>query len=322
MKWTWWLYRIKHILLHSCYGKSKKLTSWLVGRPFLTQEELNHEIAARIMGGRNFMACRLGTCEAFAMRTFYFSDKKKEEKAMEQLCTCAGFFPQDLSLKNEFVQSMEAALREADYCGSLFTPLEDYFFRKNLKDSAKITDIGSVVPVTMKEPWTGALKGKKVLVVHPFAETILRQYSRREKLFANEKMLPEFELNVVKAVQTNAGAEDNRFQSWFEALAYMKEEIAKIDYDIALLGCGAYGLPLAAWIRKQGKQAVHIGGGLQLLFGIRGKRWDYDEQLLGIYNQYWVYPSKEETPKGACLVEGACYWGESEVKENEDRVDV
>lgn len=317
MRCTWWLYRIKYILFHSFYGKNKKLTFYLIGRPFLTQQELNDKIATEITGQKSFMACRLGTCEAFAMRTFHFSQKKNEEKAMQQLCTCAGFFPKDLSLKERFVQTMENALKEADYCGSLFTPLEDYFLGKNLKKSAKIMDIGSVVPVTMKSPWTAALEGKKVLVVHPFADTIRKQYARREKLFANEKMLPEFTLHVIKAVQTNAGARDERFSNWFEALAFMEEEIIQIDYDIALLGCGAYGLPLAAWIKRQGKQAVHVGGGLQLLFGIRGRRWDEDAELKKIYNKYWVYPSAEETPSGANLVEEACYWGKSEVDEDE-----
>lgn len=45
----------------------------------------------------------------------------------------------------------------------------------------------------------------------------------------------------------------------------------KIDYDICLIGCGAYGFPLAAHAKRKGKKAVHLGGALQLLFGIKGK---------------------------------------------------
>lgn len=47
-----------------------------------------------------------------------------------------------------------------------------------------------------------------------------------------------------------------------------------VDYDIVLLGCGAYGFPLAAYAKRRGKQAIHMGGSLQLLFGIKGKRWE------------------------------------------------
>lgn len=49
----------------------------------------------------------------------------------------------------------------------------------------------------------------------------------------------------------------------------MKDEIDKQDYDIALIGCGAYGFPLAAHIKRSGKKAIHLGGALQLLFGIK-----------------------------------------------------
>ena len=78
---------------------------------------------------------------------------------------------------------------------------------------------------------------------------------------------------VLKAVQT-AGGNQTEFKDWFEALEYMEQEIDKIDYDIVLLGCGAYGFPLAAHCKRMGKQAIHLGGVLQLLFGIKGKRWE------------------------------------------------
>ena len=53
----------------------------------------------------------------------------------------------------------------------------------------------------------------------------------------------------------------------------MKSEIDKCDYDVCLIGCGAYGFPLAAHVKHKGKQAIHLGGTLQLLFGIKGNRW-------------------------------------------------
>lgn len=86
----------------------------------------------------------------------------------------------------------------------------------------------------------------------------------------------------------------------------MKHKIDSINYDICLIGCGAYGFPLAAYIKRQGKQAIHVGGALQLLFGIKGRRWD--EMYQNVYNEYWVRPSKNETPQTSGNVEGGCYW--------------
>jgi hypothetical protein len=99
----------------------------------------------------------------------------------------------------------------------------------------------------------------------------------------------------------------------------MKAEIDKQDYDVCLIGCGAYGFHLAAHIKRSGKKAVHLGGSLQLLFGIKGKRWEdpnYGVKEWGIpfgsyselINRDWVRPGDVYKPKNADKVEGACYW--------------
>ena len=124
--------------------------------------------------------------------------------------------------------------------------------------------------------------------------------------------------DVIKAVQS-LGEGDSRFSDWFEALRWMENEIDKRDYDVCLIGCGAYGLPLAAHVKRRGKQAIHLGGALQLLFGIKGKRWE--DPMYGVkewripqgsysslINEYWVRPDSTDTPKSSIAVEGGCYW--------------
>jgi hypothetical protein len=71
------------------------------------------------------------------------------------------------------------------------------------------------------------LEGKKVLVVHPFAELIEKQYNtNRAYLFKNPDILPEYNLQIIKAVQS-LGGECNNFQDRFKALDWMKQEIDK-----------------------------------------------------------------------------------------------
>jgi hypothetical protein len=127
-------------------------------------------------------------------------------------------------------------------------------------------------------------------------------------------VLPEFaSLRVVKAVQS-LGGESNGFNDWFEALEWMKNEMDKEPYDIALIGCGAYGFPLAAHAKRTGHKAVHLGGALQLLFGIKGKRWDninYNPEYNykdGLFNDFWIYPDSKTKPNNSQQVEGECYW--------------
>ena len=192
-----------------------------------------------------------------------------------------------------------------------------------LKDDCKYIHFESIYPYFVERPWTRILKGKKVLVVHPYAKTIQKQYAKRELLYDNPDILPKFELITLKAVQSSA-YEKVPYNDWFEALEYMEQQIDAIDYDICLLGCGAYGLPLAAHVKRAGKQALHIGGGIQLLFGIKGRRWEVEYRQPGVwtynvpfelnlnyydlFNEHWTYPANEEVPALAKSVEGACYW--------------
>ena len=88
----------------------------------------------------------------------------------------------------------------------------------------------------------------------------------------------------------------------------MKDKIDQDDYDVCLIGCGAYGFPLAAHVKRMGKQAIHLGGALQLLFGIRGNRWDNMDDYKSLVNQYWTRPKGVEIPQAKDKVENGCYW--------------
>ena len=64
-------------------------------------------------------------------------------------------------------------------------------------------------------------------------------------------------------------------------------------------------------MKAAGKQAVHLGGITQILFGIHGKRWDEDKNhqfLQKYYSDAWVRLTDKEKPKGANVVEDGCYW--------------
>jgi len=183
---------------------------------------------------------------------------------------------------------------------------EEYYVRDRIRKAVKIR-LKDIEPYRHPRPWTTVLEGKKVLVVHPFADTIMSQYQRRSLLFENKDVLPAFDLVTIQAVQSIAGTK-TEFETWFDALDHMKNQIDATNFDIALIGCGAYGFPLAAHVKRIGKKAVHVGGALQLMFGIMGKRWESNEDIVRLKNEYWVYPSLQESPKNKDIVEGGCYW--------------
>lgn len=279
------------------------------GKKYYDIDTASEYMAAKLESGEPFMAARFGSVELFAMRTAEFNWTGKEDKVIEQLCTCAGFFPKDKSLLPRFNEVMKNGCAVMDMLGVWYQCSEEYFISKYGRQMDGVCWLACLEPWYAKKPWTRALKGKKVLIIHPFEESIKSQLLNRDKLFDDPDMLPECEFITLKAVQTSGGQKDERFATWFDALQYMCDEVDKIDYDVALIGCGAYGFPLAAHCKEKGKQAIHVGGALQLFFGIKGKRWDdHEPKIAAMYNDYWNYPLDCEVPKNHSAVEGGTYW--------------
>ena len=282
------------------------------------EKEAGILLGKMIQSGHPFAAGRIGLFEGAVMRMYEYKRKNKYADMMDKLYNCSGFFPNDISYGPRFLSLMKECLGEIDMLGSNRDACESYFINKYCRNDIILCKTFNVYDVTRlgADSWSTYLKGKRVLVVTPFTDSVRYQYdNNREKIYAGTDILPEFaELITYRSLMTIGDMNEGGFNDWFEALDYMKKEILDIDFDIALLGCGAYGFPLACEIKKAGRQAVHMGGALQLLFGIMGKRWDGSVYGKGIradvavyYNDSWIYPL-EEKPKDADKVEYGPYW--------------
>jgi hypothetical protein len=218
----------------------------------------------------------------------------------------AGFFPSNINTISDFSNLMYEDMKELDILGSW--RFEESFLRSNFPYS-KVVKLDNLEPYLQDNPWSKTLEGKNVLVIHPFSNTIETQYhNKRSLLFRDPRVLPKFKsLQTIRAVQTIAG-NISEFENWFQALEHMKTEIDKKVFDVAIIGCGAYGFPLAAHIKRLGKKAVHLGGATQILFGIKGKRWVDNPKFSSIINDHFVFPLNEDKVDNASVVEDACYW--------------
>lgn len=231
----------------------------------------------------------------------------REEFYMEGLCSNAGFFPNSSDLLKSFYDEYIQSMKQLDVLGS-YIYQEKYFF--HLFPNADLINIdGYLYPFFYKNPWTKHLKGKRVLVVHPFQREIEAQYKKRKQIWGEiaDDILPDFKLITYKSVQSILDSE-TPYSTWFHALNQMKHDIANIEFDIALVGCGAYGLPLASFCKLLGKQAIHLAGSTQILFGILGKRWLDNPKFLPYFNEHWIHPYEDSKPKRANTIENGCYW--------------
>ena len=271
----------------------------------MSSKKTNDYIYNRILEGKPFLACRFGNTELQVLvgelkdRICGYSDENEEHTSRwyNRMCEGAGFFPNDRTNLGQYADTMLEACKQIDLLAMWHLHMEDFVIEE-YAHQADLTFLFRLEPwLYHGRPWSAALKGKKVLIIHPFVETIKKQYQRREEIFPGTDILPEFDLKTLKAVQTIAGERDDRFSTWFEALEYMYNEAMKIDFDIAIIGCGAYGMPLGGMLKKAGKQAIHLGGATQLMFGIKGRRWEenYPSKIATWFNDSWVYPDQSET---------------------------
>ncbi len=284
----------------------------IIGRHILADTAANALIYEKIMENTPCFISRFGSSELASI--LYYRHSRLADPLQNKwhahhehiLCDVSGYFPFTEAAMDRFSEYYLSFIQNIDLLGVWQVGEEHVadLFDKNIQ----LVNLPAIEPYYFDAPWSRALAGKKVLVVHPFADSIQRQYAKRELLFPGKDVLPDFKLQVIPAVQTlvnNTGG----FKDWFEALDHMCSEIANADFDVAIIGAGAYGMPLANFVKMtMGKVAIHMGGATQILFGIKGKRWEDVPKIKAFFNEHWINPSVAERPAGAEKVEGGSYW--------------
>ena len=307
----------KVIRRHICekYLNFDPVMHYYANQFIMGKRQTNRWIADKINSKEPFMVARFGNTELSVMTSVLkrrimgnsLETQERFDEWFNRLGRESGFFPLNPELADEFTDLMLDVCKEVDVLAMWHCEMDDYVITEYMPD-VKLSYLNYIEPWRCKAPWSAALKGKKVLLIHPFEESIREQYAKREFIFPGTDVLPEFELKTLKAVQTLAGEVDDRFTTWFDALNYMYVQALQIDFDIAIIGCGAYGFPLAAKLKAAGKQVIHMGGVTQILFGIKGLRWVENPRAQIEFNDAWTYPKESERVKNGETVEGGCYW--------------
>lgn len=157
-------------------------------------------------------------------------------------------------------------------------------------------------------PWTLALKGKRILLITSFVDSIKEVIDIREKIYGID-LFPECKFLFLKPPITNGSNESKEF---IDELNDLNKQIENIidDFDVALISCGGYGNLVCNSIYKLNKSAIYVGGVLQMYFGIYGDRWIKERKsILDLYiNEYWRRPKENERPINYKNIEGGCYW--------------
>lgn len=241
---------------------------------------------------------------------FYLGARQKGEPYPKllraQMFLNVGLFPVDDASLDRFCATLIASAAELDIMGVMGYPGEPDVLL-NHATRARLISLKALDPWYFDDPWSAALAGKRVAVVSPFARTIETQYARRAEIWPGRDILPEFQLRTI-AMPLSPGLVEPEEPNWEARLEKVKAAIDAEPYDVLLVGAGGLSLPLAAHARQSGRVGFHMGGPTQVLFGIRGRRWDVEEFFKQNMTDAWTRPSGEEAPTSAQQIERGCYW--------------
>jgi hypothetical protein len=211
--------------------------------------------------------------------------------------------------KKRLLESYEhcTVIAEWDQTGKVFahTGKGQQFIANKTPHIPKINAL-ALEPYYFENSWI--LKGKRILIVHPFVKTIKKQIPNLKTIFPNRSWFEDCTFQVIQPPITLAG--NHQGVAWQEHYNSFIETLKDIDeFDIALVAAGGYGMLIADYIfSEMNKSVIYIGGALQIFFGIIGKRWFDNKDILKLVNDEWIRPLKEDKPPNFTNVEKGCYW--------------
>lgn len=230
----------------------------------------------------------------------------------------SGLFPADLEFIRAFNREYVADVRSLDSVGMTGDrpDLEDgvvgHYGLVNPFTAFVNQEPDRSVPARDDECYLPALKGKKLLLVCPFAhllreratyETFDRVWAKTGKRWCGPA--------VVDSLEFPYGFDASTRERFGNALALrdaIVADIARRDFDVALIAAGGLGIPLAAAAKRLGKVGISLGGHLQVLFGVLGKRWrDQPEWMATYVNDAWIDMPERYRPELRVVDDGA-YW--------------
>lgn len=292
------------------FGEALRHADWRIW----SKEVGNRVMKTVLLSGKPQAIGKLGSVELQAVRSYLrFRHKPDWQHATQThrraLYTNAGVFPDHPDIFQQYCEFLLYEILPEMTIMAVWHNLGEANIIRSYAPSAKLIAARSLESYYLpRRRWTSVLQAKIVLVVHPFLTSIKEQFKRRKEIWpGKDGLLPEFELVQVKVPQLPSLVCPVS-PDWFSSLSEIEHQMSVIDFDVALIGAGAYSLPLAVYAKKLGKHGIHVGGATQVYFGIKGGRWDFHPVISTFYNEHWIRPLPEDTPANNLIVENGGYW--------------
>jgi hypothetical protein len=247
--------------------------------------------------------------------------EERLESYHQQLCfhglKQCGVFPADPEFYLRYNRFYMEHVRALDCLGIFFEPRElelikHYDLASRLVDyidlepdrSSPANDVNCYLPY---------FRNKRVLLICPFAG-LLKERATKEVFEGVWSKTGKrwFYPASVEALEFPYGFSpetQKEFPTAIELFYSIRAGINSMDFDVALIGASGLAIPVASHVKSMGKIAIDLGGHLQVLFGVIGKRWRSREGWKRDYfNDWWIDMPAVYRPRQTDVCDQGAYW--------------
>lgn len=246
--------------------------------------------------------------------------KRAYETLLKYHCDyMTGVFPSTPKFLNVFSEFLLENVKQLNALGLMGGKNEAQLL-KSLEIKTALTHFQSMepdrsIPERTSLCYLSQFEGKKILLISPYAEFINTRanadiydsvWRTSKKKWFNPSIIDCLNIpySYITATDTH--------KTYYNSLALYQTicgQISDRDFDVALIGAGALGMPFANYIKSLGKVGISLGGHLQIIFGVAGARWRRDPEWQKHFNTDWVDvpPSYHPKDKNNLTDQGA-YW--------------
>jgi len=293
----------------------------------LDRSQFLADIRTAIDTRQGFAAGKLGYAEQVWLSSQWSLEKHPENHSFQRAvrasarfhaCKQMGAFPSDDQYLDSAVHKLSESVKDMDYLAVHESPLIEGIV-DHLELKSKLLDFGGIepnrdLPYKIEDCYLPFLKDKRILLITTPAE-LLASRATKETFEATWRNIhcPWFYPASVDFLTFDSLLDDsthNKYASSLDLLNEICSQISKREFDIAFVGASSLGIPIVDHVKSIGKVGLSLGGHLQVLFGVQGKRWRDDPNWQRAYwNEAWLeMPSEYKPIQKDWTVDDGAYW--------------
>lgn len=295
-------------------------------RPTATRRELIHALTSALSHGSGMAAGKLGLSEQALLHFPTLlarcpTARHQHALTLQTRRHCAvqmGIFPSDKEAMLAYGELHARASADLDFIGLVGGRLEADLLEQLQLSGQTISllelEPDRSIPDQSDQCYLPVLRDQRVLLISSIAELLCARANADtfEAVWAKtgKRWFAPTQVTALQFPYTYAHDTQCRFGSSQNLLHWILEQINPAEFDVALIAGSSLGIPIAAAIKAMDRCAIALGGSLQVLFGVGGKRWWTDANWQRDYiTPAWVSVPAELVPKvDGLFVDDGAYW--------------